>query len=323
MSFSRDSKIDILKSGTIESDCCVLAFLSGLFHGCGEISKANGKYIASFVTDVPELYDYLNEVVHKLYGEWLEIEIEDDYVINKTTYYRIKMSEENSERVLNDIGILELTPTGYEIIWGIDNRIVAEECCKKAFIKGAYLGASTSSIRLAGEEEWKKTTSGYHLEFTSHSHQFLSDLAGLLAEFGIISKLVERKSLYVLYIKEAEVIKDLLALVGANNSVLALSNEMITRERRNKVNREVNCINANINKTIDASLRQVEAINTIAETIGLDALNEDLQEVAMLRLANPEESLGDLLELSTIKLTRSGLNHRLKKLEKIAKTLKE
>lgn len=323
MSFSRESKIEILKKDIPENDCCMFAFLSGLFHSSGEIAKSNGKYIASFVTDVPEVYDYVNRIIHKLYGDWLEIEIEDDYVINKTTYYRISISKENSERVLNDIGVLNLSQDGYEINWGIDDNLVHETCCKKAFIKGAYIGGSTSSIRLSGQEKWKKTTSGYHIEFTSHSHQFLMDLSSLLAEFGILSKLVERKTLYVLYIKEAELIKDLLAIIEADDMVLALSNEIITREQRNKVNREVNCINANINKTVEASLRQVEAINIISETIGIDALPEDLQEVAMLRLANPEESLLELLNLSTIKLTRSGLNHRLKKLQKIAETLKD
>lgn len=323
MSFAKESKLDIISSSTIENDCCVLAFLSGLFHACGEISKVNGRFVASFVTDVKELYDYVNKIAKKLYGEGVALDIEDDYVINKTCYYRLEFSPEISQRVLEDIGILSLSSTGYEIIWGIDQRLVAEECCKKAFIKGAYLGASTSSIRLSTHNRAEKTTSGYHLEFTSHSYEFLTDLCELLLEFAIFSKLVERKNLYVLYIKEADAIKDLLALVEANDTVLALSNEIITRQQRNKANREVNCINANINKTVDASIRQVEAINLIAEKIGLDSLSEDLQEVAMLRLANPQESLGELLELSTIQLTRSGLNHRLKKIEKIANTLRD
>ena len=102
-----------------------------------------------------------------------------------------------------------------------------------------------------------------------------------------------------------------------------LSNEIIMRELRNKVNRQVNCINANINKTVEASLKQVNAINTIINTIGLDSLSEDLQEVAVLRLANQEESLDELLKLSTIKLTRSGLNHRFRKLIKKASTLED
>ncbi len=323
MSFSRESKLDILKNEIPESCCCGIAFLSGLLHSCGEISKTGGKFVASFVTDVKELFEYIEKIIQKFYGDKVEIELEDDYVINKITYYRISLSKENSEQILKDAGILFLSSNGYQITWGIDDGVVAEECCKKAFITGAYLGASTSSIRLSGEEDWKKTTSGYHVEFTSSSHEFLSDLSTLLIDYNIFTKIVERKNMFVLYLKEAEAIKDLLALVSANNSVLALSNEIITRQMRNKVNRQVNCINANIEKTVNASLRQVEAINLIAETIGIDSLLEELQEVAFLRLANPEESLGELLELSTISLTKSGLNHRLKKLERIAQELKK
>ena len=136
-------------------------------------------------------------------------------------------------------------------------------------------------------------------------------------------KIFERKNAFVLYVKDVNTIQDLLALLGANKAVLDLSNEIVTRELRNKVNRQVNCINANINKTVEASLKQVAAINTIIKTIGLESLSEDLQEVAVLRLANQEESLDELLKLSTIKLTRSGLNHRFRKIMKIASTLEE
>ena len=115
----------------------------------------------------------------------------------------------------------------------------------------------------------------------------------------------------------------MLALVGAGQSVLDLSDEMAKRGLRNTVNRQVNCINANINKTIEASMKQIEAINLINHKIGLDALPDDLQEVAVLRLANQQESMDELLKLSTIKLTKSGLNHRFRRLIKIAEILKQ
>ena len=159
------------------------------------------------------------------------------------------------------------------------------------------------------------------MEFSSKNHEFLTEIASILSEFGIFSKLVQRKNGFVLYFKEADVIMSLLALLGANNSALALAEEMTTREKRNQVNRQVNCINANISKTVEASLKQVSAINTIISTIGLESLSDELQEVAMLRLANPEESLDELLMLSTLKLSKSGLNHRLNKLIRIAKEL--
>ena len=131
-----------------------------------------------------------------------------------------------------------------------------------------------------------------------------------------------RKNIYVLYIKDSESIKDLLALLGAFSSVFTLTNEMATRGLRNTINRQVNCINANISKTVEASLKQVEAINLINKKIGLDSLPEDLQEVAVLRLANQQESLDELLKLSTLKLTKSGLNHRFRRILKIAQILK-
>lgn len=320
MSFSKESKLNILSEAIDEGENAI-AFLSGLFHSNGELSMKNGKWQGNIVTEIKELYEYVNSIVKRLYGDDLSLQIEDNYIINKTTYYSIVLPDAIAERVLVDCGILKLGESGYEIDFSVNENIVCDELTKVSFIKGAYVGCSTSSIRIS-EEEVKKTTSGYHLEFTSHNYNFLSGLSSLLAEFNIVTKLVQRKTLYVLYIKEAEVIKDLLALLGAHESVLTLSNEMITREKRNMINRQVNCINANISRTVEASLRQVEAINTIISTIGLDSLAEDLQEVAFLRLANPEESLEELVSLSNIELTRSGLNHRLRKLIKIADTLK-
>lgn len=320
MSFSKDSKIEILNAHKENADTA-FAFLSGLFHAAGEIEKNGQALKAAIVTDLNELYPVVNELAHTLYGDYLELDIEDDYVINKTTYYRITFPATFAERLLKDIGLLEITNDGYHLNWGIDSNIVCSEETKISFLRGAYLGCGTSSIRLS-EVESEKTTSGYHLELTSHSHVFLTDLAALLVEFNILSKLVERKNLFVLYIKEAELIKDFLALLGADNSVMALSNEMIIREKRNQINREVNCINANISKTVDASMRQIEAINVIISTIGIESLDDQLQEVAFLRMANPEESLDGLLSLSTLQLSKSGLNHRLNKLIKIAKELK-
>ena len=220
-----------------------------------------------------------------------------------------------------DIGIIDFSD-GLSFNFDIDKNLLLEDDSKRAFVKGVYIGASTSSIKLSSDT-YQSCGSGYHMEFVSQSHKFLLDFSSILAEYNIIGKIFERKNSFVLYIKDVNTIQDLLALVGANESVLNLSNEIITRELRNKVNRQVNCINANINKTVEASLKQVAAINTIINTIGLDSLSEDLQEVAVLRLANQEESLDELLKLSTIKLTRSGLNHRFRKLLKIAKTLEE
>ncbi len=320
MSFSRQSKEEILKTD-IEDDAAALSFLSGLIHSCGEIEKKNNKIFIKIISDVEKLFGFCQKIIKRLYGDDVEAEVGENYNINKNTFYEISFEVEKFKRLFMDIGIIDFSD-GLSFNFDIDKNLLLEDDSKRTFVKGVYIGASTSSIKLSSDT-YQSCGSGYHMEFVSQSHKFLLDFSSILAEYNIIGKIFERKNSFVLYIKDVNTIQDLLALVGANESVLNLSNEIITRELRNKVNRQVNCINANINKTVEASLKQVAAINTIINTIGLDSLSEDLQEVAVLRLANQEESLDELLKLSTIKLTRSGLNHRFRKLLKIAKTLEE
>lgn len=320
MSFSRESKEEILKT-EIEDDTAALSFLSGLIHSCGEIEKINNKIFIKIVSDVEKLFAYCQKIIKRLYGDDIQPEASENYNINKNTFYEISFEVEKFKQLLLDVGVIDFSD-GLTFNFEIDKNLLHEDETRRAFIKGVYIGASTSSIKLSADTT-QSCGSGYHMEFVSRSHNFLLEFSSILAEYNIIGKIFERKNSYVLYIKDVNTIQDLLALVGANESVLKLSNEIVTRELRNKVNRQVNCINANINKTVEASLKQVNAINTIIGTIGLESLPEDLQEVAVLRLANQEESLDELLKLSTIKLTRSGLNHRFRKLIKIANALEE
>lgn len=320
MSFAKDSKLQMLETEIEDADEAQ-AFLSGLLHACGNITKNSEGIRVDVITDFKEIFNYLNKIISKLYGENLSLEISDDYIINKTIYYRIKFPIEITMQVLRDCGLIE---NGSEFCFTneIDKNLIPSEETQKAFLKGAYIGCATSSIKLS-ELGSQTPTTGYHVEFASHKREFLDGIHEILQNFNIISKIVVRKKIFVLYLKDSENIKDLLALLGAFESVMELSDEMAKRELRNAVNRQVNCINANINKTIEASLKQIQAINYINHKIGLDSLPEDLQEVAVLRLANQQESMEELLKLSTIKLTKSGLNHRFRRILKIAELLKD
>ncbi len=320
MSFSRQSKIEILKT-PMEDDTSSIAFLSGLFHSCGEIGKNGNKFFVSIVSDIQELFPYVKNIIKKLYGNNVEEEISENYLINKNTFYEMRFDVETFQELLLDVGVIDFS-NGISFVFELNKSLLSEDAPCRAFIKGVYIGCSTSSIKFS-EGALKTESTGYHLEFVSKNHDFLLEFSSILANYNIIGKIFERKGDFVYYLKDVNAITDLLALIGANESVLALSNELVTRELRNKVNRQVNCINANINKTVEASMKQVEAINTIISTIGLESLTEDLKEVALLRLANQEESLDELVKLSTIKLTKSGLNHRFRKLLKIAKELEE
>ena len=320
MSFAKDSKLEIIEND-IEDAGCAQAFLAGLFHACGNLNKnASGVYL-ELATDFKEIYNYINKIISRLYGIETKLEISDDYTINKTAYYKIIFPIDLSTQILKDCCILSQDGQ-LNLFAEIDSTLIPDDECKKSFIKGSYIGCATSSIKLSTLGSRSPTT-GYHLEFASHNEKFLLNLQNLLNNFNIFGKIAQRKKVYVLYFKDSEAIKDLLALVGANMSVMELSDEMAKRYLRNTVNRQVNCINANISKTVDASLKQITAINYINHKIGLESLPEDLQEVAVLRLANPQESMEELLKLSTIKLTKSGLNHRFRRIIKIADFLKE
>ena len=169
----------------------------------------------------------------------------------------------------------------------------------------------------------KKHTGGYHLEFVFNHHSLAGDFSHILSQYNIYSKSMQRKKFTVIYIKEAEVVSDTLALVGANNAVLTLQNEFAVREVRNKLNRQLNCMNSNMGKMVEASLKQIDAIEYISQTVGLETLSDNLYELCMLRLANPEETLENLAKLMNPPLTKSGVNHRLRKIVKLAEDLRQ
>ena len=315
MSFAKEVKKEIMGEELADSGEA-FAFLSSLFHACGNLNRNSEGITAELVTDSRELFSYVDKIVKRLYGENLSLGISDDHIINKTIYYRITFPSSISMNILTDADVIERTGDGLVIKDVPDGNLLCDEKTKIAYLKGAFIGCGTSSIKLS-QLGSKLPTTGYHVEFPSRHKQFLESVQALLAEFNISSKISTRKNIFVLYIKDSESIKDLLALLGAVESVFSLSDEMARRGLRNTVNRQVNCINANISKTVEASIKQVEAINLINKKIGLESLPEDLQEVAVLRLANQQESLEELLKLSTLKLTKSGLNHRMRKLMKI------
>ncbi len=320
MSFAKEVKKEIMGEELADSGEA-FAFLSSLFHACGNLNRNSEGITAELVTDSRELFSYVDKIVKRLYGENLSLGISDDHIINKTIYYRITFPSSISMNILTDADVIERTGDGLVIKDVPDRNLLCDEKTKIAYLKGAFIGCGTSSIKLS-QLGSKLPTTGYHVEFPSRHKQFLESVQALLAEFNISSKISTRKNIFVLYIKDSESIKDLLALLGAVESVFSLSDEMARRGLRNTVNRQVNCINANISKTVEASIKQVEAINLINKKIGLESLPEDLQEVAVLRLANQQESLEELLKLSTLKLTKSGLNHRFRRILKIAQLLR-
>lgn len=194
-----------------------------------------------------------------------------------------------------------------------DKPAPSDDAELSSFIRGAYLVCGSMSDP---EKE-------YHLEFVVNSHERALDLAKIISSANIPVKIIKRKNHYILYLKESETIEDMLTLIGATKASLAIMDIKILKDVRNKVNRVTNCETANLDKTVAASARQIEDINLIMQKKGLDFLPDNLREVAAIRLENPELSLNELLETLNYSISKSGLNHRLKRINAIADSLRD
>jgi DNA-binding protein WhiA len=219
--------------------------------------------------------------------------------------------KEKARFILQDLHIIE---EGFTFVRTISQELVKKKCCKRAYLRGAFL---------AGGSVNNPETSSYHLEIASLYKEHNDSLCELMNVFDLNSKTLERKKGFITYLKEAEKITEFLNIIGAHNALLRFEDVRIVRDMRNSVNRLVNCETANLNKTIGAALRQVENIRYIEETVGLDVLPEKLKEIAQLRVAYQDVTLKELGEMvSGSKISKSGINHRLRKIDEIANRLR-
>ena len=229
-------------------------------------------------------------------GHIYYVEIKDDALI-RTVLLATKLSREQ-----NSGGALVLN----------NSLLIQQTCCKRAFIRGAFLASGSIS----------DPEKGYHFEIVCPDERKAGQLQELIRSFGIDAKVVVRKKSHVVYVKEGAQIVDILAVMEANMALMNLENIRILKEMRNTVNRKVNCEMANINKTVSAAVKQIEDIKLIEEKKGFQSLNDGLAEIAELRLQYPEATLKELGMMLNPQVGKSGVNHRLRKLSAIADELR-
>ena len=187
-------------------------------------------------------------------------------------------------------------------------KIIKDTCCKRAFLKGIFLGSGCIV----------NPNVDYHFEVTVKSKPYADLVVKLMLEFNVIGKVIKRNSNHVVYIKDSEQISTLLAVLEANKAVLEYENIRINKSIKNNINRTVNCETANLTKTIEAAVRQQEAILKLKEEDRFNALPSKLKEIASLRQQYPEASLDELALKCSYKISKSGVYHRLNKLIKLA-----
>lgn len=199
-----------------------------------------------------------------------------------------------------------------ERLASIPNASLHLDCCKRAYLRGAFLAGGSMS----------DPNKAYHLEIVSESKEQIERLQSMLKSFGLEGKSIPRKKMYVLYLKEGTQISELVGIMGGFVSMMEFENIRILKDMRNRVNRKVNCETANIHKVVSASMKQLEDIEYIKKILGLEKLPENLRQIASVRLEYPEASLKELGELLDPPIGKSGVNHRLRKLGELASQLK-
>ncbi|MBB6177675.1 hypothetical protein HNQ82_002513 [Anoxybacillus tengchongensis] len=309
MSFASETKKE-LTSIEVKS-CCLKAELSALIRMNGSISFSNRRLLLNIQTENAAIARRIYTLLKKGYNVAVELLVRKKMRLKKNNVYIVRVVEGTSE-LLSDLKIME---EGFSFVRSISPELVQKKCCKRSYLRGAFL---------AGGSINNPETSSYHLEIFSLYREHNESLCELMnTAFYLHARTLERKKGFITYLKEAEKIAEFLSIIGAHQALLRFEDVRIVRDMRNSVNRLVNCETANLNKTIGAALRQVENIRYIDETIGLDQLPEKLREIAKLRIEYQDVTLKELGEMvSGGKISKSGINHRLRKLDEIAERLR-
>lgn len=302
-SFSYKTKKQLLDKRE-KKNCCEVAELLGLICFAGIVTAIpNSEQLGlKIMLETEEVAERICFYLGKLCNVSPKVTLKN----NKATMVFEK--EEELDRLRDMLCLCEEDGLFY---FRVDETLVKDDCCKKAFVRGAFLGGGSVS-------DPKKS---YHLEFATRSYECAESLIAITNHFGISPKWTTRKNEVVVYVKGSEEIADVLGLMGASAAVMNLYDTMITKDMRNHINRQMNCESANMTKTADAAARQILAIQKIQKLRGLDYLNDPLKEMAELRLEYPEANLKELGEMLSRPIGKSGANHRLNRILEIAEML--
>lgn len=313
MSFSTQTKNELARvfpesKGTKLAELAALIRMSGTIQLAG-FKKLNFKISTENAAIARKHFKLLKE----LFGINTEVTVQKSNNLKKNNMYVMLITYEmGANDILEQLEILRREDGSFFIENSVPQKLLKDDEARRAYIRGAFLGAGSIS-------DPEKT---YHIEFVVSSNEFGEQFKELINSYGLNSKIAMRKNSYVVYIKESEQISDILNIMGAHKALLSLENTKIVKQMRNDINRIVNCETANLSKTIDASIRQIENIRFIKDTVGLSALPPNLREIANLRLENENLSLKELGQMLSAPLGKSGVNHRLRKIEQVAERIR-
>ncbi|WP_088834909.1 DNA-binding protein WhiA [Paenibacillus tyrfis] len=308
MSFAAQTKKELTM---LEAErCCEKAELSALIRMNGAVQLTSQKIVLDISTENAAIARRIYSLLKKSFKVHTELLVRKKMRLKKNNVYIVRVP--NQVQVL--LSELHIVSEGFMFTPGIESEIIKRDCCKRAYLRGAFL---------AGGSVNNPEGSSYHLEIYSMYEEHCQALVRLANEFDLNARCIERKKGFVLYIKEGERIIEFLSLIGAHQALLRFEDVRIMKDMRNSVNRLVNCETANLNKTIGAAVRQIDNIRLLQKEMGLDNLPDKLREVAEIRLKHPDMNLKEVGDLLKGKVSKSGVNHRLRKIDELAEKLRK
>ena len=311
--FSAKVKEELFRQWS-EARHCQIAEIAAIVSMCGRISiDSRENYSVKIHTENVSVARKYFTLVKKTFNIETETFVTRNRGNGNISYTVIIKQHDSAMKVLQASKLVDKDGDIIEELSAVKNMVIQKSCCKRAFIRGAFLAAGSVS----------NPEKSYHIEIVCATEKKAQQLREIINTFGLEAKTILRKRSHVVYLKEGAQIVDLLNVMEATNSLMEMENVRILKEMRNSVNRKVNCETANINKTVSASVKQTEDIKLIRDKIGLGELSEGLQEIAELRLEYPNATLKELGNLLSVPLGKSGVNHRLRKLSEIAENLKK
>lgn len=314
MSFSSEVKEELCKK-IHPARHCQISEITAILFLCGKVRIDEEDHYSLIVqTENVSVAKKYYTLVKEAFSAIPSISVKKNEYLKRSRVYRVVIEEhKDTIRILKAAKMMDENENLAEGMELLKKTTFQRTCCRRAFIRGAFLAAGSIS----------DPEKNYHFEIVCNREEKAKQIQDIMNEFHLDAKMVIRKKYFVVYIKESSSIVDILNVMEAPLSLMKLENVRIIKEMRNTVNRQVNCETANINKTVAAAVKQIEDIRFIKEAGGFGELSPGLLETANLRLQYPDVSLKELGTMLNPPVGKSGVNHRLRKLSEIAQKLRE
>lgn len=313
MSFSHKVKDEL--AGVIPgARHCQIAEIAAIISMAGNVyTGKNGRHAIKVQADRFAVVSKCQQLIKKAFSYIPECSVRKNRETGNTVYMMCVTDSDTAVRILLAAKLMDVDGSINRDFALVSVMGISSACCKRAYLRGAFLAGGS----LSDPEK------SYHFEIVASGQTRAGQIAEAMRFFELDARIVERRRSFVVYLKEGEQIVDMLNVMGARVSLMDLENVRVVKEVRNSLNRKLNCEVANLGKTINAAVKQIEDIRYISDTIGLNSLNEDLEMIARLRVQYTDAPLKDLGMMLPTPLGKSGVNHRLRKISMIAESLRE